>query len=745
MKKLNRRMKLSAWWRPAFLAIAAQAAENPVFAEERSEPESEEKQEIRELPAVEVIGAKDTLVHVPGSAFRLDQKALYESHVFNVNEALRKIPGVNARDEEGFGMRPNIGIRGLNPTRSTKTLLLEDGLPLSYAPYGDNASYYHPPVDRFADIEVLKGPQQILFGPQTIGGTINYITPDPPLKPQGSIGFVGGNRNYYNGQINYGGYFGRVGGLFDIIHKESDGARDNTHSDINDFNIKGVYDINASNALTLRANYFQEDSQVTYSGLTDAEARNFGIRYNPFKNDRMMTDRYGTSLTHKWNFNDDIALTASAYWSHFHRDWWRQASTTTDSQCGTSFRDRRLDGMAVNPDTCASRQGRLRDYYSYGVEPRLHVKHDWFGTKSELDGGFRAHFEEQFRRQENGKSPDSRSGDLAESNERNTDAYSGFVQNRFIFGDWSLAPGVRVEHVNFERKNLWDNARKRNVNVGGKTELTEVLPAFGITYNPTESVTAFFGFHRGFAPPRVEDAISNKGNAVEVGPEKSWNYELGVRAKPARGTKLDIALFHADFEQQNAVGSIAGGSTPLAAGKALYQGIETFGRIDFGDIFRSEHNVYMQTTYTWVGDARISSAFKCLAVDGAIPSSCTNGFVKGAVEGNRMPYSPEHTLAATIGYAHPSGIDLHLETVYVGEQFSDFANSEKPIDKSGQTGKIDDYVILNLGGTYRVKPIHTDVFVSVKNLLDEIYVVDRTRGILPGAPRLVQAGFKFNF
>ena len=80
------------------------------------------------------------------------------------------MPGVFARDEEGFGLRPNIGIRGLNPTRSSKVLLLEDGIPLTYAPYGDNASYYHPPVDRFERIEVLKGSGQILFGPHTVGG-----------------------------------------------------------------------------------------------------------------------------------------------------------------------------------------------------------------------------------------------------------------------------------------------------------------------------------------------------------------------------------------------------------------------------------------------------------------------------------------------------------------------------------------------------------------------------------------------
>jgi Fe(3+) dicitrate transport protein len=380
----------------------------------------------------------------------------------------------------------------------------------------------------------------------------------------------------------------------------------------------------------------------------------------------------------------------------------------------------------------------LRDYYSYGVEPRLHVNHQTFGIDNEWDMGFRAHYEEQYRTQENLK-PLSNALTVSESNIRETDAYSGFAQNRFILGDWSLTPGVRIEHVNFQRLNQMTDA-------SGNSRLTEILPAFGLNYSPSEKITAFFGFHGGFAPPRAEDAISNNGNSIDVGPEKSWNYELGFRSKPYKGATLDATLFHADFQQQNAVGSIAGGTTPLASGKALYQGVEWLARQDFAPLFASDHNVYLQTAYTWVARAEMTSDFSCLAVDGFVPTACLNGIAPGSAIGNRLPYSPEHNLTATIGYAHPNGFDIHLETVYVGKQFSDFANTlEAPLNGNGQNGRIDDYVILNLATTYHAKPLNTDFYVSLKNLLDETYIVDRTRGILPGSPRLIQAGFKVNF
>ena len=721
---------------PGQIALAL-VCSSPVLATDTTNTDSQA--DVLEMPVVEIVGSSTTLKTIPGEYNVLKQEELFQSHVYNVNEALRKVPGVNVRDEEGFGMRPNIGIRGMNPTRSTKTMLLEDGIPLSYAPYGDNASYYHPPIERFDSIEILKGPGQIMYGPITLSGTINYLTPNPPMKPGGLLNFAGGNRGYYDVHFNYGGTLGDFGGLLDIIHKEADGARDNTHADINDFNIKGVYDIDDKNSLTLRGNYFQEDSQLTYSGITDAEMRNFGIRYNPFKNDRMQTDRWGASATHELNFSDDVTLTTNAYWSHFHRDWWRQASTTTDSQCGNRFGLNRLAGIAVDVDSCNSTQGRLRDYYSYGVEPRLHVNYQTLGIPNELDMGFRAHWEEQYRVQENGKSATARTGTISENNERGTNAYSGFAQNRFILGDWGLTPGMRVENINYDRFNNLTNA-------SGETSSTTLLPAFGITYNPNKKITAFFGFHEGFAPPRVEDAISNKGNVVDVGSEHSWNYELGARTEPYTGAQLNATLFHVDFQQTNVVGSIAGGSTPLASGQALYQGLELFGRQDFGPLFNTDHNVYFQAAYTWLADADMTSVFRCLAVDGAIPGSCPNGLVPGANAGNRLPYAPENLLTATVGYSHQIGFDINLETVFVGEQYSDFANTEvAPVNGNGQHGKIDSYVVLNLASTYHVKPINTDVFVALKNLLDEDYIVDRTRGILPGSPRLVQAGFKVNF
>jgi Fe(3+) dicitrate transport protein len=467
----------------------------------------------------------ETIERIPGSVAVIDKKTLEASRVFTFTEALRKVAGVQVRDEEGFGLRPNIGIRGLNPTRSSKVLLLEDGIPLTYAPYGDNSSYYHPPIDRFESIEVLKGSGQIAYGPVTVGGVINYITPNPPLKPSGYVALTGGNRDYFNGHINYGGTWGGAGLLFDYTRKQGEGARDNVRSGINDFNFKSVMGLGARQALTMRANYYGEDSNVTYSGLREDEYR-ADPRQNPFRNDFFYGDRYGASATHAYIFSNELALTTNVYGSFFRRHWWRQSSNSgqrpndaLDPQCG---------GMA-NLNTMCGNEGRLREYSHWGVEPRLRASYSLFGARNETDFGVRLHFENQDRRQENGNLPTSRTGVIVEDNERNNQAYAAFLQNRFVIGDWAITPGVRIEYIEYERTNRLANA---GAGVTGRTNVAQLVPGIGVSYSPRASATIFAGLHRGFAPPRTEDIINNTtGGSIDLNPELSWNYEAGFRSR----------------------------------------------------------------------------------------------------------------------------------------------------------------------------------------------------------------------
>ncbi len=668
-------------------------------------------------------GTPETLVRTAGSIETIDKEILENARVFNFSEALRKVSGVNVRDEEGFGLRPNIGIRGTNPTRSTKILLLEDGIPLAYAPYGDNASYYHPPIERFESVEVLKGAGQIEFGPVTVAGVVNYITPNPPEKPTFSLKLLGGNRDYLNGSAGFGGTFGKTGILLNFTRKQGAGARENVRSGLNDFSSKVVQLINDKNVLTFKYSHYNEDSRLTYSGLTEAEyAAN--ERQNPFRNDSLNLFREGLSLSHTVVFTPKASLTTNAYTSYFSRDWWRQSSNSNErpNRLGSDGDCRGLQDLST---TCGN-QGRLRDYQIYGIEPRFNLQFDLGNIRNDLNIGFRIHYENQDRRQKNGDLPNSRDGILVESNVRQNLAYSGFIQNRFIWKNFSFTPGVRVENIKFKRLNRLNNTI-------GETTLTQVIPGFGVTYNAFKNTTFFAGVHRGFAPPTTADIINNNGGVIDLQSELSWNYEVGLRTRPFTGLSLEGTFFRTDYENQIVPASIAGGvgATVTNGGKTLHQGFEFSGEANSSAIFNTNYNVYVRTAYTYLGAAEFRGK----------RFSSISGFTNVSVKGNRLPYAPKNLLTTSVGYAYRN-FDAFIENNYIGRQFSDDLNTINS-SANGQRGAIGAQTYWNATANYQVERWKSTFFVTAKNIFDKTFIVDRSRGILPSSPRLLQAGWKF--
>jgi Fe(3+) dicitrate transport protein len=664
--------------------------------------------------------------NIPGSAQALDLATLVQSRPLTTEEALRKVPGVHARAEDGFGLRPNIGIRGLNPNRSTRVLLLEDGAPLSYAPYGDNASYYHPPIDRFEAVEIVKGGGQILYGPMTVGGVINYLTPAPPADRAGSLTLTGGNRDYRNAHFRYGGTYRGAGLLFDAFRKQGEGSRDNTRHGLTDLNFKVLRPLGRKQTLSLKFNRYGEDSQITYSGLREAEyAAN--PRGNPFVHDRFAAYRNSGAATHVWAPAAGFSLRTTGYGSYFNRDWWRQSSNS--NQRPNDAADPKCGGMANLLTTCGN-EGRLRSYHTGGVETAARTGFGLGALNVQADFGLRGHFETQERRQVNGDTPQARTGLVVENNRRTARAVSGFLQTRIEAGRFRITPGVRLEQIGFARRNRLNGA-------SGETSLTQAIPGLGVSFVPNERWTVFAGAHRGFAPPRVEDVISNAtGASLELDPERSWNYEVGFRGRIARALQLEATAFRLDFANQIVPASVAGGvgATLTNAGRTRHQGLEAAGHWNWRNVFRSRHSLSLRAAHTWLPLARFEG----------VRFSAVPGFGQVSVRGRRLPYAPRFLTTASLGYSHASGIHALFEAVHTGRQFGDDLNTVNPTP-DGQRGALPGNTLWNATVNFPVEAWRTTLFVTAKNLTGRTVIVDRSRGILPNAPRLVQGGLQWMF
>lgn len=739
--------------RPAVLALLASVLCSTLPAQT---PDTLTDSSALRLPAIQVIGRSDGLTRVPGSGLVLGRFALEATRPVTLTEVLRKASGLNVRDEEGLALRPNIGIRGLTPTRSTTVLLLEDGIPFTLAPYGDNASYYHPAFERFDRIEVLKGSGQIAFGPRTVGGVINYVTPPIPERPTGRVDLAGGGRGYANTRVRFGGTWSGAGLLVDAGRKHADGARENVGSTLLDATLKTSLPIGARQSLVLKGGFHRERSRVTYSGLTEAEWAAAPYQ-NPFRNDSMRLDRVGFAATHRADLASALTLTTAAYAYGITRHWWRQSSNSAERPNDAS--DPSCGGMANLYTTCGN-QGRLRSYQVMGLEPRLRA--DFAGGRQQLDVGIRLHHEVQDRQQVNGAFPTARTAGpatdvnsgIVEDNLRSNNALSAFAQHRVLVGRWSVSGGLRVEHVQFDRVNRRPTTADPE-GVRGTTFLTELIPGLGLTYLMREGVTFFTGAHRGFAPPRTEDIISNStGAVVELDAEHSWNYEAGFRARPASGISLEATAFLMAFGNQIIPASVAGGTgaTLTSAGRTLHEGIELAVETSARQRWGWRHDVTLTLAYTWLPVAEFrGERYAFVGTGGSdvvgkvyADQDATESRTRVPVTGRRLPYAPRHLLSAAVGWVAPAGLDVRLEAVYIAEQFGDPVNTSITV-ADGQQGPVPGVTLWNVTAGWFVPRLRATLFGSVKNVFDELYIADRTRGLLPGTGRWVQLGASRSF
>jgi Fe(3+) dicitrate transport protein len=695
-----------------------------------------------EMPQITVIADRDRMFsRIPGSVSYIDKKDIQQMAPISGNEALRRSPGVHVVDEEGLGMRVNIGIRGLDPSRSRSVLVMEDGVPVALAPYGEPEMYYTPAIDRMAGIEILKGSGQILYGPQTIGGVVNYITPNPPQEQEGSVFIQGGQGGFFSGLVNYGNTIGNTGVQVNLLKKRADNVGP-TEFDITDFNTKLLFNMSDRSELGVKVGVYDEVSNSTYIGLNQVMYDQGGQDFTRLApDDQLDVRRFSLSFSHRYKFNENVKLRTIAYGYTTTRNWNRQdfainsANTPPNDWTGVVWGDREVPGGAI-----FMRDGtgnRMRQFEVAGFEPRLEARHNLFNIKNDLIVGTRFLYERAFEQRVNGTKAGVASGNLVEDEVRTGHALSAYAQNKFNLSDkFVLSAGVRMENFNYERdihrRNFPEVGIRDTMLVAGNN-ITEIIPGVGFTYNPNPKMNIFGGVHKGYAPPRTKDAITAVGDVLDLDAEESWNYELGFRSDVKRWLFMEMTAFRMDFSNQiipvaEAAGGIGFGV--INAGATLHQGIESALVFDIGQM---------------AGFNRINLTYDINAT--YVQSTFSEDRFKGDVNinGNRTPYAPEWFINSALTLETNMGLGARLTANYVGDQFTDEVNSVDP-SMDGRNGLMPSYFLMDANVFYNVGKWNSRFNLSVKNMFNERYIASRRpQGIRVGIPRFITMGYEFRF
>lgn len=672
---------------------------------------------------VQVIGASDdALQKLPGSGAIVGAKDVARAQPVQMGELVRRVSGVRVLEEEGSGLRLNIGVRGLDPTRSRRVLLLEDGVPVAINPYGEPDAYYSTPVERIRAIEVVKGSGSILFGPQSVGGVVNFLTISAPNEARVTLDAQLGERLYRRGLVRYGDTVGDVRFVAQAMYKGSDGVR-GMGFDAVDALAKVSFPTSARGEATLKVSVYNEASSSTYVGLTQPMFLADPRQPTLAPADRFDVRRYDVSLVHEHQFSGSTKLRTMVFGYVTDRVWRRQLF---DREPRSDMEYPRIAGDPNQPGGAIFfRDSSLlndRKYDVAGVEPVLTHRFETAGIRHTLTAGARYLTEGARRRQYFTQAATSSSGDLYHDEQNRTHAFAAYAQDRIAFRDWLLVtPGVRLEHAQISR-HLGRVDRPEDVDVSGDSSVTSVLPGLGVVIG-TPALNGYAGFFQGFAPPRVAAAISPSGTDRQLGAERSNNYEVGVRAAPWKWARVEATLFLMNFENQLVSGSLAGGDeTELVNGGATrHMGAEASASFKLGKLAKWGFDLDLTGQYTFARGV----------------------FASGLFDGNILPYSPQHSAAAILDFEHPVGAGAQLSWSFIGDQFTDDANSIEP-DVTGRTGLVPAYSALDMVLRYTHAGTGLTGTLTVKNLLDQVVVVTRRPdGIFTGGFRQITAGLRW--
>ncbi len=685
----------------------------------------------RNEASIEVVATvEDLRVAIPGSLHIVSKEELIASKPIDANEVLRRVPGINLREDSGpVAMRLNIGMRGLNPNRSRKVLMLEDGIPIALAPYGEPDMYYSPPIERMSRIEVLKGSGQILHGPQTVGGVVNFVTADPPSKFHGEFDLEGGQRGVFVGEGSLGGSNRdqSIGWVANYLHKQGDGWR-RFYYDIEDVQTKFTFKPNDRHTLALKAGIYDEISNSTYLGLTTPMFER-NPNQNPVTADTLDVERRSGSLSHAYTVSSNTILSSSAFLYSTKRFWGRQ-------DFDRSSMGRAYLGVAGDPDVPGgalflrdSSGNRNRLFDVYGAQTNYGQQH----SLGHLDMGIRYIHEKAHDRRVNGDQFNAKTGTIRDDEFRYGRAFSGYVQNRFVLGSRViLTPGVRFVHYNQERH----ITRKRvsgvptNVDIREDNGVTTAIPGLGFSVRAHKDITFFTGVHRGFAPPGTKVAITSNGDNLDLDSELSWNYEAGVRLAGQRAVRGEFTFFRMDFSNQIITAAESGGATTTVTngGASLHQGFESSVRVHWDRVA----DISGWSLYTDVRHMFLPTAdFRENELYG----------------GNRLPYAPKHTFGVILSVKQYGGLSLQFDLNAAASQYGDNRQTVRA-SADGTVGLLPSYDVSNLAIGYEIRRERwmLEPYFTVKNVFDELYISSRApQGIQPGLFRQVHGGLRIGF
>ncbi|RZO82373.1 MAG: TonB-dependent receptor [Oceanococcus sp.] len=722
-----------------------------------------------QLPDFSVLGSKEAINSMPGSAAYLDLEDIRRQGYDDIHRLLSTVPGVYVREEDGYGLFPNISLRGADSGRSSKVTLMEDGVLMAPAPYAAPAAYYSPTAGRMSGLEVIKGSSQVRFGPRTTGGVVNYLSTQIPIAHEAYLRTAFGSDNEIRNQLwtsnhasNEAGHFAylvelyhrQVDGFKDIDGPSSDAGPDAGNSGFRRIEpmvkLAWIPKTQTQQKLELTLGQSETDADETYLGLSTADFKATPFRrYVASQFDNIRTQQKRAILRYSVAATDNFEFSATAYRTDFRRNW---------------DKIRRVNGVALGQALAGSNDGadlatlrgeaagtwdyrdNNRKYYAQGLDLQSSLRFNTGEIAHTLRTGLRSHEDQVHRFQHDTNYNVDATGQVSsidlnapgsQANRiRSAEALSLYVEDAIKIGKLTLTPGIRHEQIDYAENDI-KNSRQRAADASYTTG------GLGVTYASRPGLNLFGGLYQGFSPPSPGSAVA--GDTQE---EKSLSLELGLRSRADSGLIQEVVAFTTKFDNllvPDNAGASGTADETLPVGKVDVYGLEWAVSYDLGAAKGWTYNVPVSLAATYT-HARIANDSRA--------SGDAESIFSGGFDDARLPYVPDFQMSLNAGLERGNW-SLSSRVLYMDESFATAMNTETEVILGGTAaapvlvpdargGKIESHVLVDLTARYALTQ-NFKVFANVFNLFDREYTASRLpEGPRPGAPRSMLVGFEAN-
>ncbi len=452
----------------------------------------------------------------PMAISKINSVQIQDTKATALYQLLNKVPGVYmvnlGNEQHTMAIRQPI-------TYNALYLYMEDGVPIRPTGIFNHNALYEINMSGVKDIEVIKGPASSLYGSNSIGGAVNFITQGPPSGYAGNFSVQGDNYNYRRVDADGGftkGKFGLyVGGY---IAKQKDGWQDYSDFDKYSANFKTTYNFSNKTKLTTTAAYNYLNTQTPGSlDATRFYSRNYGSN-NRFTYRRVKAFRASANLQHTWNEKSSTFLIL------FYR-------TNTTAQLPSYYiSDVRVAGNYV------SSNGQVNDqrFNSYGLLTQHRMDFDFLHSRL-IVGAYLDNSPSSFYAQY-----------LNINKDVANNFYTGFTNTGLYIDDYRIklfntaaytqyqinpiAPlkivlGLRYDrvHYNFTNGLPATNTKYKQQETN---DYNILAPKIGLTFDLGNNKGLYANYSVGFQPPETNGLYSSR----QITPLKQAtfnNYEVG--------------------------------------------------------------------------------------------------------------------------------------------------------------------------------------------------------------------------